>query len=68
MEITVMMEKAEKTCISLQAKACNFIEKETLACGFCEILRTSFLQNTSVHSTSWKFDLHIVQKGLEFLN
>lgn len=52
MEITVMMEKANKTCISLQAKASDFIEKETLTCGFCEILRLSFSQNTSVHSTS----------------
>ena len=26
-EITVMMEKAKKTCISLQAKACEFIKK-----------------------------------------
>ena len=38
--------------IELQAEACNFIKKETLAqvfsCEFCEISRnTFFLQNTS---------------------
>ena len=37
--------------LNLQAEACNFVKKETLAqvfsCKFCEILRAHFLQNTS---------------------
>ena len=47
----------ENTCarasflMKLQASACNFIKKETLAqafsCEFCGISETSFLQNTS---------------------
>ena len=71
--LTISQNVHENTCarvsflIKLQALACSFIKKETLAqvfsCEFCEIFKNNFFQRTRPVAASvlFRFDSHIVE-------